>query len=115
MAPIRNGQKVTKINDPVEAVGQFMIMGDGGHGGLLGGDRLKQCIENEHLIAGIKVPGGLISQNQPGTKEQRAADGHALPFAVGELGGMMLHAGRDTEMNGKLAGSFLDVAGQREG
>jgi len=92
-----------------------MIVGDGEHSILLGGDRLKQSIKNEHLVWGIEVPGGFICQYQLGTQKKRAANGHPLLFTVGEFGGMMVHAGGYPELYGELAGSFLDFTGQLEG
>ena len=92
-----------------------MIVGDGEHSSLLGGDRLKQSIKNERLVSGIEVSGGFICQYQLGTQEKCAANGHPLLFTVGEFGGMMVRAGRYPELSGKLAGFLLDFTGQLEG
>ena len=49
-------------------------------------------IQDDVLVGGVQVAGGLVGQDDLGVVHQRARDGHALLLAAGKLGGQMTRA-----------------------
>ena len=60
-------------------------MGHGEQGGAMGIDAVEQQVEDAPLVARVQIAGGLVGEQQPGSRQQGAADGDALFLTLGEI------------------------------
>src|SRR6266851_6601604 len=98
---------VAHVHDAVEVGDRFGIVGD--HHDSLPQIlvELAEHLQNDFGIFGVEVPGGFVGKEDFRLVDDGAGDGHALLFAAGELGGLVVqaaleaqHLGNDVETVG---------------
>ena len=77
--------EIPKVNYPVKAVEQFIIMGHCYQSGIVLINSFKKKVKNTGLVFRIKVSCCLVSKNQPGVRQQGPADGSPLLLALGKV------------------------------
>ena len=100
--------KLFKIDNSIEPLQQFMIVGNCQQGGIMLFHGAKQQVQNPRLIFRIEVAGGLIGQNQPGPGQQRPANCGPLPFPLGQIGCLPFEFIADTHLLCQHPGSLSD-------
>src|SRR5438045_3328098 len=101
---VRLDPAVADVDGAMGMVGDVALVGD--HD-----DRVAlavQLLEQPHdLLAGggVEVAGGLVREQDGGTHDQRAGDGHALALAAGELARLVVHAVAQVHHLQRLAGA----------
>src|SRR6516225_2275457 len=103
-APILDDLAVREVNLPLASFGNGRVMGDQQQGRAEAGVMLEQAIDDNTAGRAVEIAGGLVSQQQFRTGDERARDCHALLLTAGKLAGIMGQTMTETNRCERLCG-----------